>query len=56
MQKPPTIKKEKLLQYLMYAEGNVDIKKLVEYLAVHSSGALKLTYSARNKADWNIEE
>ncbi len=56
MQKTPTIKKEKLLQYLMYADDNVDIKKLVEYLAMYSNGALKLTYSARNKAEWNIEE
>jgi hypothetical protein len=56
MQKAPVIKKETLLNYLVYVDDNVDILKLVKYLAMHSSGALKLTYSARNKAEWNIEE
>lgn len=56
MQKAPTIKKETLLNYLVYSDDNVDIKKLVAYIAMYSNGALKLTYSARNKAEWNIEE
>lgn len=56
MQKTPTIKKETLLNYLVYADDDVDVKKLVEYAAMYSGGAIKLTYSARNKAEWNIEE
>jgi len=52
----PTIKKETLLNYLVYADDNVDIRKLVEYLAMYSNGALKLTYSSRSKAEWNIEK
>ena len=54
--KVPTIKKETLLNYLVYADDNVDILKMVKYIAMYSGGALKLTYSARNKAEWNIEE
>ena len=56
MSKTPTIKKEKLLQYLMYAHDNIDIAKLVQYLAAHSEGKLRLTTSSRNKSDWDIEE
>jgi hypothetical protein len=56
MQKIPTIKKETLLNYLVYADDNVDIFKLVKHIAMYSGGSLKLTYSARNKAEWNIEE
>lgn len=56
MLKAPTIKKETLLNYLVYADDNVDIFKLVKHIAMYSNGALKLTYSARNKAEWNIEE
>lgn len=56
MQKTPVISKEKLLQYLVYANDEIDILKLVKYLAMYSNGALKLKHSARNKAEWNIEE
>lgn len=59
----PTITKNKLLSYLGYSsnslpdtDGDVDILKLVKYLAMHSNGALKLTSWSRNKAEWNIEE
>ena len=55
MSKTPVIKKEKLMNYLIYAHDNVDIIKLVQYLAAHSEGKLRLTTSSRNKSDWNIE-
>ena len=52
----PTIKKEKIMQYLLYADDNVDILKIVNYLAIYSNGALKLTHYAKNRAEWNVEE
>jgi hypothetical protein len=55
MSKTPVIKKEKLMHYLMYAHENIDITQLVQYLAAHSEGKLRLTTSSRNKSDWNIE-
>lgn len=63
MKERPIITKNKLLSYLGYSlnslsdtDRDVDILKLVKYLAMHSNGALKLTSWSRNKAEWNIEE
>lgn len=56
MSKTATIKKEKLMNYLMYVHENIDITKLVQYLAAHSEGKVHLAKSSRNKSEWNIEE
>lgn len=53
--KSPSIEKHRILQYLMYANEEVDLKKFLEYLAMYSQGFLKITYTPKNKSEWNLK-